>query len=229
MIQNENKILGLILAGGLSKRMGDVNKSLVKINDKTLLELVYKLVKKQLSKVVINSNLNLKKEINMDHWPDSLEKGLQSSQRSLCSEQPDIKIIPDKIPGYLGPLSGIFSGMKWAKKNLSECKWIASFPVDSIFFPENFIETMINNINDKTQVVCAKSNGRIHPVFALWSLKLIDDLEKALTKEGVRKIDEWTSRYNLEVVNFRNIEPSIDPFFNINTKEDLKFANDSFF
>jgi len=224
MTQNENQILGLILAGGLSKRMGGVNKSLVRINDKTLLELVYKLVKKQLSKVVINSNLNLKKEINMEYWPDSLEPLEQ-----ILGKKPDIKIIPDKIPGYLGPLSGIFSGMKWAKKNLSECKWIASFPVDSIFFPENFIETMINNINDKTQVACAKSNGRIHPVFALWSLELIDDLEKALTKEGIRKIDEWTSRYNLEVINFKNIDPSIDPFFNINTKEDLKFVNNSLF
>ena len=88
MTQNENQILGLILAGGLSKRMGGVNKSLVRINDKTLLELVYKLVKKQLSKVVINSNLNLKKEINMEYWPDSLEPLEQ-----ILGKKPDIKII----------------------------------------------------------------------------------------------------------------------------------------
>mgnify|MGYP001388549130 CR=1 FL=1 len=203
MIQNKDKILGVILAGGLSKRMGGFDKSLIKINNKTLLETTYNLVKKQLSNVVVNSNINLKKELKSN-----------------------IKVFPDQIPGFLGPLSGIFSGMKCAKKNFSNCKWIASFPVDSIFFPKNFIEVMTNKINDRTQVVCAKSNGRIHPVFALWSLDLIDDLEKALIKEGVRKIDEWTRRYNLEIVNFES--KNIDPFFNINTKEDLQLARNYF-
>ena len=203
MIQNKNQILGVILAGGLSRRMGNINKSLVKINNKTLLETTYNLVKKQLNNVIINSNLNLKKEINLN-----------------------LEIIPDKIPGYLGPLSGIFSTMKWAKENLPKCKWIASFPVDSIFFPDNFIQIMVNKIKNETQIVCAKSNGRTHPVFALWSLELINDLEIALIKEGVRKIDEWTNRYNLEIVDFENNK--IDPFFNINPKKDLELARNYF-
>ena len=124
MIHNKDKILGVILSGGLSKRMGGSNKSLIKINNKTLLETTYNLVKKQLKNVVINSNINLNKELKSN-----------------------VKVFPDQLPGYLGPLSGIFSGMKWAKKNFSDCKWIASFPVDSIFFPKNFVEVMINKIN----------------------------------------------------------------------------------
>jgi len=196
---NKNNILGVILAGGLSKRMGKINKSLAKINDKTLLEISYNLVRKQLNHVIINSNINLKKKININ-----------------------FEVIPDKIPGYLGPLSGILSAMHWAKNNLPDCKWIASFPVDSVFFPNNFVEIMVDKINNKTQIVCAKSNGRVHPVFALWSIELIYDLEKALVEDGLRKIDKWTKDYNLEIITFK--KSSIDPFFNINTKEDLDLA-----
>ena len=88
----------------------------------------------------------------------------------------------------------------------------------------NKISGTIITLNNETQIVCATSNGRAHPVFAFWSLNLIDDLENALVEEGVRKIDEWTKRYNLEFTNFQNKD--LDPFFNINTKEDLKFATE---
>ena len=73
---NKNNILGVILAGGLSKRMGKINKSLAKINDKTLLEISYNLVRKQLNHVIINSNINLKKKININFEiiPDPLMK-----------------------------------------------------------------------------------------------------------------------------------------------------------
>jgi len=200
---NKENILGLILAGGQSKRMGNINKSLAIINNKSLLEITLSLVKKQLNTVIINSNVRLN-----------------------IANKYNLRIIPDKIPGYLGPLSGILSGMEWAKKNFPECQWVASFPVDSIFFPNNFVEIMTNKINKKTQIICAKSKGRTHPVFALWSLDLIDDLKKALLDEGVRKIDEWTKRHNLEIVNFE--VQKIDPFFNINTFNDLEIAKDYF-
>ena len=81
---------------------------------------------------------------------------------------------------------------------------------------------MISKIKKETQIVSAKSNGRIHPVFALWSIVLVNDLEKALVKDGIRRIDEWTKRYNLEIVNFKF--KKLDPFFNINTFDDLEKA-----
>ena len=196
---NKKNILGVILAGGQSRRMGNKNKLLVTINNKSLLEITSDLVKNQLNRVIVNSNIPV----------DSKNK-------------PDFEIVPDEITGYLGPLSGIFSAMKWAKKNFPNCQWIASFPVDSIFFPDNFVDVMISKIKKKTQIVCAKSNGRIHPVFALWSIVLVNDLEKALVKDGIRRIDEWTKRYNLEIVNFKF--KKLDPFFNINTFDDLEKA-----
>ena len=198
MVNKEN-ILGVILAGGQSRRMGNKNKLLATINNKSLLEITSNLVKNQLNRVIINSNIQV-----------------------YSNNKLNFEIVPDEIDGYLGPLSGIFSAMKWSKKNFPECQWIASFPVDSIFFPDNFIDVMTSKIKKETQIVCAKSNGRIHPVFALWSIVLVNDLEKALVKDGIRRIDEWTKRYNLEIVNFRF--KKLDPFFNINTFDDLEKA-----
>ena len=198
-IVNKENILGVILAGGQSRRMGNKNKLLATINNKSLLEITSNLVKNQLNRVIINSNIQV------------------DSNNKL-----NFEIVPDEIDGYLGPLSGIFSAMKWAKKNFPDCQWIASFPVDSIFFPDNFIDVMISKIKKETQIVCAKSNGRIHPVFALWSIVLVNDLEKALVKDGIRRIDEWTQKYNLEIVNFKF--KKLDPFFNINTFDDLEKA-----
>ena len=198
MVNKEN-ILGVILAGGQSRRMGNKNKLLATINNKSLLEITSNLVKNQLNRVIINSNIQV------------------DSNNKL-----NFEIVPDEIDGYLGPLSGIFSAMKWAKKNFPDCQWIASFPVDSIFFPDNFIDVMISKIKKETQIVCAKSNGRIHPVFALWSIVLVNALEKALVEDGIRRIDEWTTRYNLEIVNFKF--KKLDPFFNINTFDDLEKA-----
>ena len=198
MVNKEN-ILGVILAGGQSRRMGNKNKLLATINNKSLLEITSNLVKNQLNRVIINSNTQV-----------------------YSNNKLNFEIVPDEIDGYLGPLSGIFSAMKWSKKNFPECQWIASFPVDSIFFPDNFIDVMTSKIKKETQIVCAKSNGRIHPVFALWSIVLVNALEKALVKDGIRRIDEWTKRYNLEIVNFKF--KKLDPFFNINTFDDLEKA-----
>ena len=198
MVNKEN-ILGVILAGGQSRRMGNKNKLLATINNKSLLEITSNLVKNQLNRVIINSNTQV-----------------------YSNNKLNFEIVPDEIDGYLGPLSGIFSAMKWSKKNFPECQWIASFPVDSIFFPDNFIDVMTSKIKKETQIVCAKSNGRIHPVFALWSIVLVNALEKALVEDGIRRIDEWTTRYNLEIVNFKF--KKLDPFFNINTFDDLEKA-----
>lgn len=198
MVNKEN-ILGVILAGGQSRRMGNKNKLLATINNKSLLEITSNLVKNQLNRVIINSNIQV-----------------------YSNNKLNFEIVPDEIDGYLGPLSGIFSAMKWSKKNFPECQWIASFPVDSIFFPDNFIDVMTSKIKKETQIVCAKSNGRLHPVFALWSIVLVNDLERALVKDGIRKIDQWTKRYNLEIVNFKF--KKLDPFFNINTFDDLEKA-----
>ena len=188
------QIGGVILAGGKSRRMDYSDKSLKKINKKTLLELVYRKAKKQVDVVAINSNAiaNLKNLKN-------------------------IEFLKDSIPGNLGPLSGVLTGLEWLKKKNCKFKWLITFPVDSPFFPDNLVRKLYSEVKQE-KIVIAKSGGRLHPVFAMWHLDLYESLKKSIFS-GIRKIDDFTINYKMKVVNFEIID--YDPFFNINNKNDL--------
>ena len=199
---NKNKsVAGIILSGGLSRRMGD-DKSKKKISGKTLLQLVLDRSKEQVDKIVLNSN----KPIN-----------------DLVIKKTHIEIIKDCISGNLGPLVGILSGIKWARKK--ECyNWLASFPIDSPFFPDDLVSKFLES-SKNYDVLLAESYGRVHPVFSMWKLDIEVLLEESLNN-GIRKIDEFTKKIKTGVVNFPDI--GYDPFFNVNTLEDLKKAEDIF-
>lgn len=186
------KISGLILAGGLSRRMKFSDKSLKSINKNKLIELVYYRAKKQVNLIAINSN-NIEK-IN----------GIENTD-----------FLKDIIPGSLGPLVGILTGLEWINKNNS--KWLATFPVDSPFFPCDLIEKLALDIGDE-KIILAQSGGRTHPVFGMWHKDLKSQLIDKI-KSGVRKIDDFVKNYKFKVVNFEIID--YDPFFNINNKDDL--------
>ncbi len=193
MIGQGKKITGLILSGGLSRRMGN-DKAEKKIFEKKLLDIVIKRVELQVDHLIINSkNKSLRK---------------------------NYIIIPDCIPGHLGPLVGILSGLKWLKKNSEKNKWLNIFPVDSPFFPSNLVESFFNNLSDE-KILIAECKGRSHPVFSMWHLDVLNKLEEFLLKGG-RKIDVFTKNFKTGLVNFPFI--GYDPFFNINNKEDLKEA-----
>ena len=117
---NENNILGVILAGGRSKRMGQ-DKLLLKIDDKTLIEHTIDKVKKTLPNVIIISNKNI----------------------DIVSKY-NLPIVKDCIEGNQGPLVAVLSAMKWIKDNSKNYSWIATFPCDTPFFDENIIEQMKN-------------------------------------------------------------------------------------
>jgi len=135
------------------------------------------------------------------------------------------KVLKDCIPGNLGPLVGILSGLKWVLKN-SQSEWLATFPIDSPFFPENLISKFISESNDN-DILIAKKDNRVHPVFAMWKVcaKLECELEKALNNEE-RKIMDFTKKFKTRLVNFPDI--GYDSFFNVNTPEDLKKAEQIF-
>ena len=192
---NENNILGVILAGGKSKRFGQ-EKSQVKLGDKTLLEhSLYKL-KSKFDKILIVTNNNTIK---------------------------DYTTINDCIDGQLGPLVGILTAMKWAKENSPNCSWIASFPCDTPFFPEIVISKFIEESKKKESLIlCASSHGRKHNIFGLWSLDLYDKLYNDLVNNKIRKVQDWTKANNIKNLEFKFED--YDPFFNINTLEDLEFA-----
>ena len=196
---SEDNILGAILAGGQSKRMGK-DKLFLEFNNKKLIEHTIDKVKKYLKKVIIITN-----------------------QDNEFFSKNNLITVKDCIEGQLGPLVGILTAMKWAKKNLSKCSWIATFPCDTPFFPESIIKSFIEESEKKESLIlCASSHGRKHNIFGLWSLDLYDKLKDDLINKKVRKVQDWTEKNKIKNLEFTFKD--YDPFFNINTQEDLEFA-----
>ncbi len=196
---NEHNILGAILAGGKSKRMGK-DKLFLKLNDITLIDHTIQKVKKYLKEPIIITN-----------------------QKNDFFVKNNLITVKDCIDGQLGPLVGILTAMKWAKQNLPNCLWIASFPCDTPFFPETVILKFIEESKKKESLIlCASSHGRKHNIFGLWSLDLYDKLYNDLVNNKIRKVQDWTNANNIKSLEFQFKD--YDPFFNINTLEDLEFA-----
>ena len=190
----KKRLFGLILNGGLSRRMGS-DKSKKMVSNKSLISLVVERAKSQVDYLAINSNQKL--------YGNKIE------------------IIPDCLSGNLGPLVGILSGLKWLEKNRdSFSNWLVVFPVDSPFFPENLVQCFFENLRNE-KIVMAECKGRLHPVFSMWHTDNLKLLEKFLM-EGGRKIDLFSKKIETRVVNFPFI--GYDPFFNVNNLDDLKKA-----
>ena len=196
---NEHNIVGAILAGGQSKRMGK-DKLFLELNNKKLIQYTIDKVKKYLKKVIIITN-----------------------QDNEFFTKNNLITVKDCINGQLGPLVGILTAMKWAKENLNQCSWIATFPCDTPFFPERIIKRFIEESEkNESLILCASSHGRKHNIFGLWSLDLYDKLKDDLINKKVRKVQDWTEKNKIKNLEFKFKD--YDPFFNINTKEDLEFA-----
>ena len=196
---NEHNILGSILAGGKSKRMGE-DKLFLNLNNKTLIEHTINKVKKYFKELIIITN-----------------------KENEFFVKNNLTTVKDCIEGQLGPLVGILTAMKWAKENSPKCSWIASFPCDTPFFPESIISKFIEESKKKESLMlCASSHGRKHNIFGLWSLDLYDKLHNDLVNNKVRKVQDWTKVNNIKNIEFKFKD--YDPFFNINTVEDLEFA-----
>ncbi len=196
---NEHNILGAILAGGQSKRMG-TDKLLLEINNKKLIEYTIDKVKKYLRDLII----------------------VTDSNNEFFSKN-NLITVKDCVEGQLGPLVGILTAMKWAKENLNKCSWIATFPCDTPFFPEIIINNFIKESKKKDSLILsASSHGRRHNIFGLWSLDLYDKLKDDLINKKIRKVQDWTKGNKIKNLEFKFED--YDPFFNINTQEDLQHA-----
>ena len=196
---SEHNILGTILAGGQSKRMGK-DKLFLEFNNKKLIEHTIDKVKKYLKKVIIVTN-----------------------QDNEFFSKNNLTTVKDCIEGQLGPLVGILTAMKWAKGNSNKFSWIATFPCDTPFFPESIIKSFIEESEKKESLIlCASSHGRRHNIFGLWSLDLYDKLKNDLINKKIRKVQDWTEKNKIKNLEFKFKD--YDPFFNINTEEDLAVA-----
>ena len=194
---DHNNILPVVLAGGKSKRFGE-DKSQKQLGSKILIDYILSEIINDFNEVIIVANAPIK---------------------HLSSDK--ITKIEDYKKDH-GPLGGIFSAMKWAKDNNKKYQWIITFPSDTPFFKNKIMNNFLNKINTKeSELFFVKSNEKQHNIFGLWSLDLIDQLEKDL-ENGSRKVEKWANNIGVKTINM-SFEKE-DPFFNINTKEDLEKA-----
>ncbi len=196
-IMEHNNILPVVLAGGKSKRFGE-DKSQAKLGGKILINYILEEITKNFNEVLIVANNSIQ-YLNSDKI---------------------IKIEDDKK--NLGPLGGIYSAMKWIKDNNRKYHWIASFPSDTPFFKMTYLNDFLKRVNEKeSELFFMKSGEKRHNIFGLWSVQLVDQLEKDLDI-GTRKVERWANDIGVKIINM-TFEKQ-DPFFNINTKEDLEIA-----
>lgn len=197
-------LVGVVLAGGLSRRMGEQEKSLLELGGKPIIERVIERLKKQTSNILINANGD----------PARFSRF-------------NLPVQADTVEGFAGPLAGILAGMRWCKTNRPECQYVLSVAADTPFFPDSLADKLLAEIpDDQNAIALASSDNRRHPVFGLWSISLVDDLHKFLVDEENRKVMLFVERYPNCIVGF-DFETS-DPFFNVNTPEDLAVAQGYF-
>lgn len=196
--------VGVLLAGGLARRMGGGDKPLRTLGGKPILDHVVARARPQVADLLLNVN--------------------GDPARFAAYGLPTAV---DVIDGHAGPLAGVLTGMEWARQAHPEAKWLASFATDAPFFPDTLVQRLHRAVEDDgAEIACAQSGDRTHPVFALWPVALADDLRAAMTQEDMRKIDAWTARYRIVHVDFPT-DP-FDPFFNINKPENLAEAETLF-
>ena len=197
----ENNILGIILAGGKSSRFGE-DKSTVKLGNKTLLDHTVSKIENEFNEILVISN---NKDFNF--------------------KNNKINLVEDCIEGQLGPLVGILTAMKWVTKNKKNYKWIASFPCDTPFFDIKLISELKIKVKETSKkLIFLNSNKKRHNIFGLWSLDLIEILEKDI-KNSFRKVELWADKVGYENININ--EEKFDKFLNINTKKDLEKAKEN--
>jgi molybdopterin-guanine dinucleotide biosynthesis protein A len=197
---SEAPVCGIILAGGLARRMGGGDKPLRTIAGKPILVHVIDRLQPQCARLVLNAN------------------GDPARFASF-----GLPVVADDVPDFAGPLAGILAGLSWIAANVPDCKCAASVAADTPFIPRDLIVRLqMARLNEACDIAVAASGGRTHPVIALWPIALRTELRRALTEEGERKIDRFTGRYQVAEVSWPK-EP-YDPFFNVNEASDIEAA-----
>ncbi|WP_408612837.1 molybdenum cofactor guanylyltransferase MobA [Bradyrhizobium symbiodeficiens] len=191
---------GVLLAGGLARRMGGGDKPMRTIGGRTILERVIARLKPQCGGLILNANGDPARFASF---------GLQ--------------VVADDVPGFPGPLAGILAALDWTAANRPGVEWVLSAAGDCPFLPRDLV-TRLHDARERenARLAVAASGGQSHPVIGLWHVALREELRHALVVEDLRKIDRWTARYPLATVNWP-VEP-LDPFFNANTVEDVAEA-----
>jgi molybdenum cofactor guanylyltransferase len=195
------RTVGLVLAGGLARRMGGGDKALIQIGGVAILDRALDRLGNGCERIVLNAN---------DDPARFARFGLP--------------VVADSIAGFAGPLAGILAGLDWAATNAPGTEWLVSVPGDCPFLPGDLVERLhAVRAEQARPLACARSGEWRHPVVGLWPVGLREDLRHALVTEGLRKIEVWTTRHGAAIVAWP--DQPFDPFFNVNTPEDAAMAN----
>jgi len=197
MTSSHPATLGLILAGGLARRMGGGDKARIRIGGVTILGRVIACLAPQCSAIIINANGDLAR------FADT-----------------GLPVVPDSVPDFAGPLAGILAGLDWAAAHAPDVAEVVSVPGDCPFLPVDLVERLdAARAAAKLPLACARSGDWRHPVVGLWPVRLRDDLRRALVDEDLHKIEVWTARHGVAIADWP-VKP-VDPFFNVNAPEDV--------
>lgn len=190
-------VLGLLLAGGLARRMGGGDKPLRTIAGRPILDHVIERLRPQCAALIVNANGD---PARFARW--------------------GLPVVADGIEGHPGPLAGILAGLEWAARERPDITHVVSVAADTPFIPRDLVARFATEARAQdARLACAASGGWSHPVVGLWPVGIAADLRRALVEEDERKIDRFTARYSLATVTWA-AEPH-DPFFNANAPEDL--------
>jgi molybdenum cofactor guanylyltransferase len=199
--EGRTRIPGVLLAGGLARRMGGGDKPMRQIAGRTILERVIARLSPQCDGLILNANGN--------------------PARFAAFGLP---VVPDGVADFPGPLAGIVAALDWVAANRPDVSLVLSAAADCPFLPRDLVSRLYQALAEQNaQLAVAASDGQSHPVIGLWSVSLRDELRHALVVEDVRKIDRWTARYKLATVTWPTTP--LDPFFNANTMDDIAEAD----
>jgi len=194
---SDGAIAALILAGGQARRMGGGDKPLITIDGLSLLERTIARLRPQAAPLVLNAN------------------GDPARFQAF-----GLPVVADVIEGYGGPLVGILTGLEWLASHALDVEWMVSAAADTPIFPLDLVERLAAaRATQGADLAMACTGSRTHPVFALWPVRLAAELRHAVAEEGMRKIEAWTERYRVALVDWPDTPD--DPFFNVNTPEDV--------
>jgi molybdopterin-guanine dinucleotide biosynthesis protein A len=192
-----NQPLGVILAGGQATRMGGGDKGLLRLGNATILRHVIDRLGPQVAALALNANGD-----------------------SARFEDLEIPVLPDSIDGFAGPLAGVLAGLDWAAG--IGVDHIVTAAADTPFFPADLVPRLLLAAEDNDKpIALARTNAGRHPTFGFWPVHLRDNLRQAL-QNGTRKVVAWTDAHGTAYADFPTT--GIDPFFNVNTPEDLTEA-----
>lgn len=190
---------GVILAGGLARRMGGGDKALRIVGGQTVLARTIARLSPQVAPLILNAN------------GDPARFG-----------EYGLPVVADGLPGHPGPLAGVLAGMEWAAEHAPDAAWLLSVPGDAPFLPHD-LAARLHAGRGGAMMACAASGGRTHPVAALWPVTLRHDLRRAVGEDGLRKVGAYVARQNPAVVEWA--VGTLDPFHNLNTEADVVEAD----